>query len=119
MTEKTKTRLVLGLFIVFLVLCMVFMWFTICEDVKGGNIEILITQYPFWAVSTPGDSTVQAVQIVKCWETFPNGQGESLGYKVVVDSSGYRVYEGKPEYFLNQATIRALSLGDSLTKEGD
>lgn len=117
MTQKTQIRLIIGLFIVFLVLCMVFMWFTICEDVKAENIEILINSYPFWAVSESRDSTFQTVQIVKCWEIFPDGQRESLGYGVVVDSSGMRIHEEELVWFLNWAVWDALILQVRLGKQ--
>lgn len=117
MTQKTQTRLVIGLFIVFLILCIIFMLFSICRDVKAENIETLINSYPFWAVSISGDSIFQTVQIVKCWEIFPDGQRELLGYKVVVDSSGIRIYEEESEYFLNWAVWDALILQVRLGKQ--
>lgn len=117
MTEKTKTRLVVGLFIAFLVLCMIFMLFSICEDIKAEEIETLINEYPFWAVSASGDSTFQTVQVLKCRQIFPNGQKELLGYKVVVDSSGIRIHEEEIVWFLNWAVWDALRLQVRLGKQ--
>ena len=113
MQKNTKTRLVIGLFIIFWVICVIFMLFSICEDVKAESIEILITEYPFWAK----DSTFQTVQVVKCWTVFPNKQRELLGYKVTVDSSGIRTCEEKLVWFLRWAVHRALSLRNSLAKK--
>lgn len=89
--------------------------FLICHKIKAE--EILVNEYPFWAVTVSGDSTFQTVQIIKCWEIFPNGQRELLGYKVVVDSSGIRTYEEEPVWFLNWATLRALNLRSNLAKQ--
>lgn len=116
MTEDTKSKLVIGLFFVFLAICVIFMLFMICEEPKAESIEIPVNSYPFWAVSTSGDSTFQTVRIVKCRETFPNGQRELLGYKVTVDSSGIRIYEEEPVWFLRWATFRALNLRSGLGK---
>lgn len=112
MKEDTKATLFFWAVIVIIILMMMVLCLFICNELKAESIEILVIEYPFWA-----DSTFQTVQIVKCWEMFPNGQRELLGYKVTVDSSGIRIYEEKPVWFLNWATFRALNLRGSLTKK--
>lgn len=117
MRDDRKSKLVFGLFIVFLVLCMVFMCIIIYKYAKAEEIETRINSYPFWAVSASGDSTFQTVQILKCRQIYPNGQEERLGYKVVVDSLGCRIYEEKSVWFLNSAVFDALILRVRLGKK--
>jgi len=117
MRDDTRSKLLFWAVIAIIVLLAVLLCIAICQDLKAESIETPINSYPFWAVSASGDSTFQTVQVLKCWETFPNGQVELLGYKVAVDSSGCRIYEGKPDWFLNWATWEALSLQVGLGKQ--
>jgi len=137
MKDSTKSKFIIYATIGIMILLGIFMVFSICkgdgvgggmvfsickgDGVGGGReggggeeIETLINGYSFWAVSTFGDSSFQTVQILKCQEMLPNGEKELLGYKVAVDSSGYRTYEEKPVWFLTWAVVRALSLREEL-----
>jgi len=116
MRKSIKSKLSLGALLAILIFLMVAPCISIYKDIKAREIQTFIIEYPFWAVSASGDSTFQTVQIIKCWETFPNGQRELLGYKVTVDSSGYRIYEEKPVWFLNWAVWDALRLQVRLGK---
>lgn len=119
MKDETQSNLIIGAVIAIMVFLLVLLFFGIfiCDQPKAEQLEILIHEYPFWRVSTSGDSTFQTVQLRKCWEIFPNGQRELLGYKVAVDSSGIRIYEEKPEWFLRWAVNRALNLRNELVKQ--
>ena len=117
MRDDTRSKLLFWAVIAIMVLLMVLLCIAICQDLKAESIEVLINKYPFWAVNASGDSTFQTVQIIKCWETFPNGQRELLGYRVVVDSSGIRIYEEESVWFLYWATLDALRLQVGLGKQ--
>jgi len=117
MKDDTKSKLIIIAVIAIMVVLGLIMLFVICENGKAESIETLVNEYPFWAVSISGDSTFQTVQILKCWETFPNGQRELLGYKVAVDSSGIRIYEEESVWFLHWAVFDALRLQVRLGKQ--
>lgn len=121
MRDETISKLLYGatvaIMVVLGVIMSIFIWSFVCEKVWGEEIETLVNEYPFWAVSASGDSTFQTVQIIGCREIFPNGQRKLLGYKVAVDSAGCRIYEEKSVWFLTWAVHRALRLRDSLGKQ--
>lgn len=117
MLDDTKSKLLIWAVIAIMVFLMGLMLFSICEQVKAEELETLVNEYPVWVVSTSGDSTFQTVRIIKCWETFPNGQRELLGYRVVVDSSGCRIYEEESVWFLRWAIWDALRLQVKLGKQ--
>lgn len=114
MRKSTKSKLLLGALLAGMIFLLVVLCISLCKDIKAGEIQTFIDEYPVWVVSASGDSTFQTVQILKCRRIYPNGQVELLGYRVAVDSSGYRIYEEEPVWFLKGAFHRALSLKNSL-----
>lgn len=114
MRKSIKSKLSLGALLAMLIFLVVVFCISIYKDIKAGEIQTLIDEYPVWVVSASGDSTFQTVQIIKCWEVYPNGRRELLGYKVAVDSSGYRIYEEESVWFFKWAIHRASSLKNSL-----
>jgi len=117
MRKSTESKLLFWTVLATLIFLLVVLCISLYKDIKAGQIETFVNEYPFWAVSASGDSTFQTVQIIKCWEVFPNGQRELRGYKVTVDSSGYRIYEEESVWFLNWAVFDALRLQVRLGKQ--
>jgi len=117
MRDDTRSKRIIIAVIAIMVVLGLIMLFVICENGEAESIEILVNEYPFWAVPISRDSTFQTVQVVKCWEIFPNGQRGLLGYKVAVDSSGIRTHEEESVWFLNWATWEALRLQVRLGKQ--
>lgn len=113
MRDSTQSKILFWAVIAIMIFLMTVLGISICRDIWGKSLEVLVNEYPFWAE----DSTFQTVQIIKCWELYPNGQRKLLGYMVTVDSAGCRIHEEESVWFLNWATWDALRLRSRLAKQ--